>query len=237
MQINTEKCTGCGSCTIYCPVNAINHKEETAEINLNDCVECGTCYRIKICPVDAIYQQKLEWPRILRSVFSDPNSLHKLTNFGGYGRGTPEMKSNDVTNRYKLGTVGLAIEMGRPSIGTTFEEIEKITLEIAKMGVDFEKGNSLTSLMDISSGKLHSDILGERVLSAIVEFIVPTEQIKDVLDRISDIYKEIDTVFSLAMVTRVGLDGELPNVEIVKKLGYWVSPNAKVNVGLGRIVE
>jgi hypothetical protein len=46
--------------------------------------------------------------------------------------------------------------------------------------------------------------------------------------------KEIDTVFSVSMITKVEPDGRIPNVEIVKSLGYERLPNPKINVGLGR---
>ncbi len=39
------------------------------------------------------------------------------------------MKTNDVTERYKKDELGISIDVGRPNRGTTFREIEKITIE------------------------------------------------------------------------------------------------------------
>ena len=62
MQIDEEKCTGCGGCAPYCPVRAIS-VDEVARIDLDECVECGNCLRSARCPVDAIYLDDLGWPR------------------------------------------------------------------------------------------------------------------------------------------------------------------------------
>ena len=114
MLIDSDLCIGCGRCSDYCPVDAISvdRKNKTAEINLDECVECGNCLRQAKCPKDALYQQELTWPRSVRSVLSDPLTITEES--GIAGRGTEEMKTNDVTGRFKRGFVGVAIEMGRP---------------------------------------------------------------------------------------------------------------------------
>jgi hypothetical protein len=53
----------------------------------------------------------------------------------------------------------------------------------------------------------------------------------EVLDRVS---KEIDTVFSGDIITRIGADGSVPYLEDVRKHGRYISINGKSNVGLGR---
>lgn len=234
MIIEKNLCVGCGACQAYCPVGAIRTEEAKAVIDLIKCVECGTCKRVKVCPTDAICQKELGFPREIRAFFSDPNCPHKNTTLT-FGRGTAEMKSNEVTGRYKKGIAGFGIEMGRPGTGTTLRDIEKVSMEIAKLGVTFEELNPLTSLMaDTHTGKIRDDVLDETILSAIVEFIIPRERIGEVMEKVAAVSKRIGTVFSLGLITRVE-DGEtLPNIEIIKKLGYPVSLNAKVNIGLGR---
>ena len=43
VQIDIEKCTGCGNCIEICPVDAITLENEKAKVNKDECVECGQC--------------------------------------------------------------------------------------------------------------------------------------------------------------------------------------------------
>ena len=114
MLIDRETCTGCGKCVPHCPMEAILwHKKRDkkkgvrpySEIDREECVECSVCFRAKVCPTDAIHEEKLEWPRILRKAFSDPLYVHEGTDVPG--RGTEEMKTNDVTGRFLDGYIGV----------------------------------------------------------------------------------------------------------------------------------
>ena len=53
MEINKEKCTGCGQCADVCPVEAINIDDSKVSVDEENCVECGACENE--CPVDAIH--------------------------------------------------------------------------------------------------------------------------------------------------------------------------------------
>ncbi len=235
-MIEKELCTGCGNCLPVCPVGAIKLESDYAEIDEEICVECSVCYRAKRCPVEAFKQEPdLPWPRIIRRVFSDPNAPHSSTT-GGWGRGTAEMKSNDVTGRYKEGQIGIAVEVGRPGVGVTIGSIEKIAAPFARLGVKFEPLNPLTYLMkDSDKAIFKDDVKNERVLSAIIEFVVESPRIKEVMKALEESSAcARDTVFSVSVISRVGPEGALPNLEALSKLGVHASPNAKVNLGLGR---
>jgi hypothetical protein len=41
-------------------------------------------------------------------------------------------------------------------------------------------------------------------------------------------------VFSVSIINRLNPDGTIPNLEAFAKLGCRMSPNAKVNLGMGR---
>jgi ferredoxin len=243
MRIEPKVCIGCGKCVWFCPVEAIAATDgktpkgkKIRAVNLDQCVECGNCLRAKCCPVDAISQQPLEWPRIIRSAFSNPQTEHKKSK--DMGRGTEEMKTNEITHRFERGQAGIAIELGRPLVGTSFRDVERVTRAVTGLGVEFEEHNPLTELIeDRDRGTLRQDILDERVLSTIVEFKVPVERLPEVLPVLRSVAGTLDTVFSLGIISMLPASGEDPLPDQIRKLGFEVRPNGKVNLGLGRPIQ
>lgn len=234
MYIDQQVCVGCGECIPYCAMRAITVTGEGyAEIVKDECVECNSCLRASICPSDAFVKGELDWYRTLRSVMSDPAGVHPLT--GIAGRGTAEIKTNDVTARTKRGEVAVAIEVGRPNTGTRLREVEKVAMAVAPLGVRFEPANPITALMtDTKTGKMRDDVLGEKVLSGIVEFPMKPEQLKELAPVLKKVAGEIDTVFSLDLACVVDEDGSVPLQKWAADAGLWISPNGKTNVGLGK---
>ncbi len=233
MRIDPETCIGCEECLVYCPVGAINMDDDVAEIDRDECVECFNCFRSRICPVEAIVPEDLEWPRSLRRALSDPQTIDDKT--GISGRGTAEMKTNDITDRIKFGFVGFGIELGRPNMGTRFSDVEKVAKAIAPCGISFEDDNPVTTLMtDKQKGMLKEDILDEKVLTAILEGIMPAEKLDGFLEALDEVSREIETVMSVGLSSRVHEDGSLSFEQVLKARGNVASTNGKVNIGLGR---
>ena len=233
MQINKDLCINCGKCINRCPVSAIKKEGKSVSIDFDECVECGVCLRAKVCPKNAIYQQELKYPRTVRSLMSDVLTIAPES--GISGRGTEEMKTNDVTGRFSDGIIGIAAELGRPCYGARLRDAEKIAMAVANVGVGFELCNPVTSMMrDIKTGKFKEELLDEKVLSAIIEMSVPYDKAEIVLKTIYETAAELDCFMSLDICSKVDEDGSLPHMEIVNKLGAWCSLNAKTNVGLGR---
>jgi len=233
MKINKKKCIDCNQCIPYCPVGAIRQVDYKCIIDQDTCVECYVCFRSNICKKEAFEKVSLGWPRIIRHIFSDPKKIHKTT--GIYGRGTEEMKTNDITNRFKIGEVGFTIDVGRPGIGTSFKDVEKITMAVAKLNVEFENKNPITNKMsDKKIGKISNDIINERVLSAVIEFKTKEDKLVQVLNTLKDVAKEINTVFSVGCIGKVKLNGEIPVKSILDKAGIYYRPNGKINIGLAK---
>jgi len=237
MKIDRERCTGCEACYPYCPVQAIGKAEwdgrTVSLISQEECVECGVCFRSGVCPTGAFYLPALAWPRTIRAIFSNPMSSHTSTNVRG--RGTNEMKTNDVTGRYTRGFTGVLIEMGRPGIGTTFRELQTVWMCLTRLKVEFEPKNPVTGLIvDRELGKIKEDILDEKVLSAIIEFTIENDRLKEVLQTIKAVSRAIGTVFSLSLISRLDEDEDTPVVAMAQEAGFPVRPNTKVNFGLGR---
>lgn len=267
MTINPRKCVACGNCTYVCPMGAIyiDPQLKRATINRDECVECYSCYnglsqehlnptvvrtmrklfqfaRLRfdpepdVCPTAAFEPDELVWPRVVRRAFSDPRVPHEST--GVEGRGTEEVKTNDVSGRVKVGEVGFTIEFGRPGVGVWFRDIQTACRALAQAGVTFEKKNPITSLMsDVSTGTLREDIMNEKLMSAIVEIKVPVARTEEIVRLVWEIEKQVDTVVALGVGTRCAEDGdEVVVAPILERLGYKLV-RAKTNTGLGRITN
>ena len=238
MYIDTSKCVRCKMCVPYCPRRAILDKDGVMTIDLDLCVECGVCKTCAKCPKDAIYNVHLEAPRAYRKAFSDPFGKHENTALKHMGRGTEEVKTNDVTGVvHSLDQVSLAVEMGRPSVGSTFADLEKVAMTVAPYAVKFEENNPVTALMvDKKTGQLDPTVLGESVMSAIIEFSCKMENVKPVLEALTEVSSKVNTVFSLCIIARVDEEtNTIPARKIIDELGINVDKtSAKTNLGLGR---
>ncbi len=234
MFVNQELCVGCGLCVPYCPVGAISLSDKKAHIDHDACVECSCCQRSGVCRRNALTAEELKMPRGIRSTMSDVFTIFEDT--GVSGRGTEEMKTNDVTGRFKPGWVGMAVEVGRPVAACTFRQVQEISTALAATGlVEFETCNPITKMMkDNKTGYFREDILDERVYSAILEFPVPIEKFADVLALVKEIAKKTDTLFSLDACSITAGDQNKKVEQIMRDSGIDFRPNGKVNLGLGR---
>jgi ferredoxin len=263
MEIDKDKCVGCGNCHAVCTMGAISLDEDGKSIvNQDECVECSSCYRllrnegywpwivrgvrsvlslfrlgylgdVDVCPTGALTRPDLKWPRTIRAEFSDVQVNHSTTGMGG--RGTEEMKTNEVTGRLRRGEAGLVVELGRPGTGAHFRDIEKVAMAMARLPITFESRNPVTQLMkDPRTGTIKEEILNEKVLSAIIEMKTKLENIPAFLQTLDAVQKEVDTVISAGVASKCLPDGTIPHEEWVRKAGYTLSPNGKTNLGLGR---
>ncbi len=233
MKILEEKCKKCTDCLPYCPVGAIVVRDKKITIDQDSCVECGVCLRSEVCREGAFMREELPWPRVLRAEFSDPTIPHKKTDIGG--RGTAEMKTNDVSGRIKRGEVGVAIELGRPGVGTRFADVEKFTREVARLKIPLEEANPVSALVqDRGKGVFPPEILREKVLSSIVEFKVPFNRVEEILELLRQVSARLDTVASVSLIGRSDPNGRVPLEQLLVQKGVRFYPNGKVNIGLGR---
>ncbi len=228
--IDQSKCIGCGLCIPLCPMEAITLGTDTSSIDPNECAECGTCFRAKKCPTDAITPVKLEWPRIIRETFSNPLAVHETTLVTG--RGTEGIKTNDSQNRYNRGEIGVFIEVGRPVLGGRFRDTERIVKAFKAHGYDVIPENPIASLIDDpKTGALKPEILDEKVISCVIEFILPDEASGVLMTMVEALSREVESMFSLSVGLRADKKGRSPFENIFGSNTYRL-PNAKSNIGV-----
>ncbi len=262
MHIDKTKCIGCANCVPVCPMEAIYIADDgLSEIYPEACVECYACYRgmstenlpqqptrllrgvlaffnlrfqpePDICPTGAITADELAWPRSVRRDFSDPQVPHEST--GDSGRGTQEVKTNEVTGRVKEGETGFAVEFGRPGVGVYFRDVDRVSRALAGMGVEFQRENPVTALMsDTKTGAMRPEIMNEKVMSCILEFKTDTARMTEILKTVEDEVSQMDTVVALGVAVRCDEKGNDTVRDQLRAMGYdaW---RAKINIGLGR---
>jgi hypothetical protein len=150
------------------------------------------------------------------------------------GRGTEEVKTNDVTNRLKEGDIGFTIEFGRPGVGVSFRDIQVMTKALAAMPVTFEKKNPIfTLLSDPATGTIREDIMNEKLLSAILELKTTLEHVPEVLRVVRTIAPTLKTIVSIGVATRCDARGDNKLEPLFIREGYNVF-RGKTNTGLGR---
>ena len=89
------------------------------------------------------------------------------------------------------------------------------------------------------TGDLKPELLNERVLSAIIEIMVKRDRLRDVLKTLKTVSREVESVFTLDVFTRLepGLTIPAEVIDIIESEGFTWRPNAKINMGLGRVSE
>jgi len=237
MIIDQEKCIKCKMCQPLCPVQCIKESDKILYIDYDECLECGICLRNSNCPTKAIYQPILEMPRAVRKAFSDPFGKHENTTLKHMGRGTEEIKTNDVTGIVNtMDRVAVAIEMGRPGIGASFRDIEKLTKVVSKHNVKYEINNPLTPfIIDKSTGAIEPEILNEKILSGIIEISIDVEDLEHLLQDVKNESEKINTVFSVCIISKVDSQNKSSVEDLLVKEGYNIkAASSKTNIGLGR---
>ncbi|MEW6442309.1 MAG: 4Fe-4S dicluster domain-containing protein [bacterium] len=231
-HIDPARCLGCGECVSLCPMSAILSEGGETWIEPAECAECGTCSRSRVCPADAIRPGVLEWPRTLREAFSNPLVAHRRT--GVPGRGTEGIKTNDVTERYGPGYMGVFVELGRPALGTRFVDVERVVKKFRARGYPVLSDNPVAELIaDPATGALEPEILDEKAISVLAEFLLPQSAVSELESMLDQLAGEVETVFSVSVALRAAPDGSSPFRELFGP-GAFSLPNGKVNVGLAQ---
>jgi hypothetical protein len=119
-------------------------------------------------------------------------------------------------------------------VGVRFRDIERMTLALAELNIQFEANNPVTHMMsNRQTGKLRDDILDEKVLSAIVEFKTPVALMKSVLRLVEEVSRKLETVVAVGVSTRCDARGDSVLDGVLQEEGI-TAVRGKTNLGLGK---
>ncbi len=151
IQINTDKCIGCGMCVKDCPNKAIRLNEKKADMFMDTCMECGHC--VAICPKNAVsmngydmkesipydketfeidadtYLNKVKFRRSVRQFQAKPVEREKIEKIIEAGRYTPT-GTNKQSIRYVV--MDNPAEKIEPLAIQTFSKIVNIGKTVGK---------------------------------------------------------------------------------------------------------
>jgi NAD-dependent dihydropyrimidine dehydrogenase PreA subunit len=230
MKLKPDRCANCGECVLICPVDAISLQAGIVSIDRSQCVECGVCSRSNVCPYSVFEPEELPWPRALRAMFSDPATEHRLTRLAG--RGIEEIKTNDVRRLYIDDMIGVSAEIGRPGVGASFFDVQCITRTLAESGAHFIADNPLMELIvDPAKGLLDPGILNERVLSVIVECVVPEAKLEHTLRSLIEASSELSAPVLLSVAGTCRADGSMSYQQVLDAMAIECLPTGKMNLG------
>ncbi len=146
MNVNIEKCVGCGQCVKDCFPRAIELVDGKAKINNDNCIKCGHC--IAICPKEAVSIDEYNMEEV-KKYNKDEFSVDadNLLNFIKFRRSIRQFKDKPVEEEkiYKIIEAGRYTETGANMQDVSFtivregmQELRRLTIESLK-----EKGEYL----------------------------------------------------------------------------------------------
>lgn len=147
MNVNSEKCIGCGQCAKDCFVRDIKIIEGKAKINNVTCFKCGHC--IAICPKDAISTDAYNMEEVKTYNKEDFSiDADTLLNFIKFRRTIRQFKDKEV-EKEKLVKI---IEAGR--FTQTASNMQDVSYIVVRQGLQKLKDLTLESLNEIGENIL-----------------------------------------------------------------------------------
>jgi nitroreductase/NAD-dependent dihydropyrimidine dehydrogenase PreA subunit len=147
MNVNTEKCIGCGLCVKDCFPRDIEIVDGKAKINNETCIKCGHC--IAICPKEAVSTDEYNMEDVKQ--YSKDEFLvdaDNLLNFIKFRRTIRQFKDKEVEEE----KISKIIEAGRYT--QTGGNLQDVSYIVVREGIQ-----ELKALAIESSKKLGEDVL------------------------------------------------------------------------------
>ncbi|MEN8905184.1 MAG: nitroreductase family protein [Clostridiales bacterium] len=147
ININTDKCIGCGQCVKDCFPRDIEVIDGKAVIKNVNCIKCGHC--IAVCPKHAVSTDEYNMDEV-KEYDKETFQIHDehLLNFIKFRRTTRQFKNKDVENEL----LEKIIEAGRYT--QTGRNLQDVSYIIVKEGIEELKALVLKSLKGIGENIL-----------------------------------------------------------------------------------
>ncbi|KZL91502.1 nitroreductase family protein [Clostridium magnum] len=142
MNVNNEKCIGCGQCVKDCFLRDIEIVDGKAKINNVSCMKCGHC--IAVCPKDAVWTEEYNMEEVKNYNKEDfLVDADNLLNFIKFRRTVRQFKDKEVEEE-KLSKI---IEAGRYT--QTGSNMQDVSFIVVRDGIQELKELTLESLKKI----------------------------------------------------------------------------------------
>jgi hypothetical protein len=129
------------------------------------------------------------------------------------------------------------VELGRPALGTRFRDVERVVQRFRSHDIRVVEDNPVAGLIaDPSSGALKPEILDEKAISVLVEFVMPAAEAETLLAIVEQLDLEMDTVFNLSVALRADEQGR-SNLASLFGTELFSLPNGKVNLGMAEGIQ
>ena len=173
MNVNNEKCVGCGICVKDCFPKCIELVDEKAKINNVTCMKCGHC--IAVCPKGAVSTDEYNMEEVREYNESEFKvEADTLLNFIKFRRTTRQFKDKDVEAEKLL----KIIEAGRfTQTGTNAQNVSYI---VVKDNIEQLKEMALENLKN----------RGEEILENLNPKTVPFKRYAQMWIKMYNEYKE-----------------------------------------------
>ncbi|NMM63896.1 4Fe-4S binding protein [Clostridium sp. P21] len=147
MNVNMEKCIGCGQCVKDCFIKDIELVDGKAKINNVRCIKCGHC--IAVCPKDAVFTDEYNMEAV-KNYNKEEFSVNadNLLNFIKFRRSVRQFKNKEVEED-KLRKI---IEAGRYT--QTASNMQDVSFIVVREKMQELKEITLESLKKIGEGLL-----------------------------------------------------------------------------------
>ena len=173
MNVNSEKCVGCGICVKDCFIKCIELVDEKAKINSTTCMKCGHC--IAVCPKGAVSIDEYNMEEVKDYIEAEFKiESDTLLNFIKFRRTTRQFKDKDVETEKLL----KIIEAGRfTQTGTNAQNVSYI---VVKDNIEQLKEMALENLKN----------KGEEILKNLNPQTVPFKRYAQMWIKMYNEYKE-----------------------------------------------
>jgi len=173
MNVNSEKCVGCGICVKDCFLKCIEIVDEKAKINSATCMKCGHC--IAVCPKGAVSIDEYNMEEVKDYIEAEFKiESDTLLNFIKFRRTTRQFKDKDIEKEKLLKIV----EAGRfTQTGINAQNVSYIVVK-----------DNIEQLKEIALENLKNK--GEEILKNLNPQTVPFKRYAQMWIKMYNEYKE-----------------------------------------------